>query len=277
MRKPVLIVLLLLLLCRVTPAKACTILYYVDSGSGKIYAVNNEDYWYNVKAYIRIVPGKKHSLARLWYGWKNFAQGGINEAGLYFDGAATPQQRNMKGLVKGGGNLGDRILSKCRTVEEAIGFLTRHGITLSDGHVLLGDRTGNAVVVEWVNGERRIVHITDNRLLVTNFLLTDTAKGNYPCPRYTVMDREIKRLQQNNTAVALKDVRNVLAKTIQPVRKNKDGREWGTLYSSFINITDMKFVLVYKYNNAHTTEIDLAQAFASRTRQRIWLDEQHDR
>jgi len=274
MRKPILIV-LLLLLCSLQQAQACTILYYVDRSSGKIYAVNNEDYWYNVKAYIRIVPGNKRSLARLWYGWKNFAQGGINEAGLYFDGAATPQQKDMKNLAKGGGNLGDRVLARCRTVEEAISFLTRHHITLSDGHVLLGDKTGNAVVVEWVNGERRIVRIADDRLLVTNFLLTDTAKGNYPCPRYAVMDREIKRLQENNAPVSLKEVGNMLAKTVQPVRKNKDGREWGTLYSSFINITDMKFVLVYKYNNDHITEIDLAQAFASRTRQRIWLDGQH--
>lgn len=28
-------------------------------------------------------------LIDLWYGWKNFGQGGVNEKGLFIDGAVT--------------------------------------------------------------------------------------------------------------------------------------------------------------------------------------------
>ena len=69
---------------------ACSVIYYFDSISSKIYVANNEDFWYDTKAYIQINPRTKSKLARLWFGWDDFAQGGINEAGLFFDGAVTP-------------------------------------------------------------------------------------------------------------------------------------------------------------------------------------------
>jgi len=40
----------------------------------KVYVVNSEDYLYDVKARIQIEPKSKNKLARLWYGWDNFAQ-----------------------------------------------------------------------------------------------------------------------------------------------------------------------------------------------------------
>lgn len=72
---------------------ACSVLYYVDSITGKIYTVNSEDYWLYVDAYIQIEPKSKNEYARLWYGWDNFAQGGINDKGLFFDAAVTPEQK----------------------------------------------------------------------------------------------------------------------------------------------------------------------------------------
>ena len=64
--------------------KACSVLYYIDAKTGKIYVANNEDIWYDVNPYIQILPATKSKYARLWYGWDNFAQGGINQAGLFF-------------------------------------------------------------------------------------------------------------------------------------------------------------------------------------------------
>ena len=102
--------------------QACSVLYYVDTTSGKVYVVNNEDYWYDVKAYIQIEPASKSGLARLWYGWDAFAQGGINEAGLFFDAVVTPEQERIPGHGGPKGNPGDEILAKCATVEEALAY-----------------------------------------------------------------------------------------------------------------------------------------------------------
>jgi choloylglycine hydrolase len=46
-----LVLTMLLLLPGLEPGRACSILYYIDTHTGKIYAVNNEDYWYDVKTY----------------------------------------------------------------------------------------------------------------------------------------------------------------------------------------------------------------------------------
>lgn len=240
---------------------SCSILYYIDKASGKIYAVNNEDYWYNVKPYIKIMPHKKSELARLWYGWDDFAQGGINESGLFFDGAVTPDQKIPKGCNKPKGNLGDEILAKCKNVEEALSALADKDICLSNGHLLFGDKSGDAAVIEWINGERKITRISKHYLMVTNFLLADTTLGNYPCKRYEAMESEIKRLDTLSKPLTLKDVGNIAAKAVQPKTVTDNGLEAGTLYSTFINITDMEFMMIYKLDNSKMTKLNLNEVF----------------
>ncbi|WP_037577300.1 carcinine hydrolase/isopenicillin-N N-acyltransferase family protein [Sporocytophaga myxococcoides] len=250
---------------------ACSILYYVDPATGKIYVANNEDYWYDIKPYIEILPSSKNEYARLWYGWDNFAQGGVNEYGLFFDGAATPEEPAIDGYSKPKGNLGDRIISKCKTVTEAIDLLEQEKIALTNGHLFLGDKTGNAAVVEWANGKRNLVFIKDNVLLATNFLLTDTTKGNYPCQRYNAMEKDISYIKENNETVNLKRIGNVAAKAVQLPSENKENQTAGTLYSTFIDITDMEFVLIYKLDNSKVTHFDLKEEFNNNKKQKIKL------
>lgn len=249
---------------------ACSILYYIDKTTGKIYIVNNEDYWYDVKAYIKIVPGKNNQLARLWYGWDDFAQGGINEKGLFFDGAVTPEQDKIEGYSKPKGNLGDDILASCKTVNEAVNFLEEKKVALTNAHLLFGDNTGNALVIEWIDGEKKITTLTNNYLIATNFLLADTTKGNYPCYRYAAMEEEIKRLEKSGTPINLRAVGNIGAKAVQtPKEINK--KKGGTLYSSFISLSDMKFILVYQLDNSKITRLDLKAEFAKGKKQTIKL------
>ena len=87
MKKIKYLILFLIALSFCGKALACTIVYYIDKKTGKIYFVNNEDYFYDVKPYIQIKPNSKGELGRIWYGWKNFGQGGVNEKGLVIDGA----------------------------------------------------------------------------------------------------------------------------------------------------------------------------------------------
>lgn len=266
------VLILLLIILEDVHTHACSIVYYKDSVSGKIYAVNNEDYWYSTKAYIEIVPGNTHQYARLWYGWDNFAQGGVNEFGLFFDGASTPQQPEIAGYHKPKGNLGDDLLSSCKTVTEALALLEQKKIALRNGHLLIGDATGNAVVVEWVEGKKNLNFIQDNVLMATNFLLSDTTKGNYPCPRYESMVQEINRIQEQKEAVDLKGIGNVVAKAVQVPATDSENREGGTLYSTFINLTDMEFILIYKLDNTKMTRLNLKEIFASGKKQKIKLE-----
>ncbi|WP_171037055.1 carcinine hydrolase/isopenicillin-N N-acyltransferase family protein [Maribacter algarum] len=252
-------------------AKACAVLYYVDSASGKIYVANNEDYWYDTKAYIQIEPKSKQGLARLWYGWKDFAQGGVNEAGLFFDGAVTPEQKIPKTFKKIKGNLGDDILANCTTVDEAIAYLEKRKIGLKNAHMMFGDATGNAAVIEWVDGQQKIIKIANNRLIMTNFLLADSNKAGHSCPRYDAIQKEIERFEKEETSIDLLTIGNTMARAVQVPQQNKDGKTGGTLYTSFINITDMEFVLVYKLDNTKITKLVLKSEFQKSKKRKIEL------
>lgn len=250
---------------------ACSVLYYVDSITGKIYAVNSEDYWLDVEAYIQIEPKSKKEFARLWYGWDNFAQGGINDKGLFFDAAVTPEQEKIKGYGNPENNLGDKILAFCSTVDEALAYIEKEKIALNKSHFMFGDRTGKAVVVEWVNGERKLQWIKDNKLIMTNYLLSEPQAGNYPCYRYSSIEDRITEMEKSGEEISLLKVGNTFGQVGQPARESEDGRVGGTVYTSFIDISDNKFFLSYKLSNEDVIKLDLNVEFDKIKRQKIKL------
>lgn len=253
-------------------ATACSVLYYVDTQTGKIYVVNNEDYWYDVDAYIQIVPKTKNKLARLWYGWDNFAQGGVNEKGLFFDAAVTPEQERRIGYGNPKNNLGDKILANCATVEEALLFLEEEKIALNKSHMMLGDKSGKAVIVEWIHGKRQLHWITDNKLIMTNFLVSEPEAGNYPCYRNASIEKRIAELENSKVPVTLLNVGNTFGQVAQIPRENEKGRLGGTVYTSFIDITDNVFFLSYKLSNENVIKLDLNKEFSKKGRQKIKLE-----
>lgn len=242
-------------------AQTCSIVYYKDAKTGKIYVANNEDYWYDTDAYIQINPARKGKLARLWYGWNDFAQGGVNEAGLFFDGAVTPQQTISDSFKKMQGNLGDEILANCHSVEQALVLLKQKNVGLTNAHMMIGDSSGSAVVVEWKDEHRKLTWISEGHLTMTNFLLSDTTAGNYPCYRFKSIEENIDQLRSTNETITLNKFGNVINRAVQVQQANEQGKIGGTLYSSFINITDMEFVLVYKLDNTKITKLDLKYEF----------------
>lgn len=257
-----------------TIAHACSVLYYVDAKTGKVYAVNSEDYFLDVNAYIQIEPKTKKKYARLWYGWKNFAQGGINEKGLFFDAAVTPKQKQKKGYSNPKNNLGDKILAHCATVEEAIAFLEKEKIALDRSHIMFGDATGNAVIVEWINGERKLHWIQNNKLIMTNYLLSKPEAGNFPCHRYKSIEDRIASMESNTEEITLLKVGNTFGQAVRPPVKTEDGKLAGTVYATFIDITDQKFVLSYKLSNSNVVQLDLSKEFKKKKRQKIPLKDQ---
>jgi choloylglycine hydrolase len=251
---------------------ACSILYYVDPSNGKIYVANNEDYWYDAKAYIQIEPASGKEHARLWYGWEKFAQGGVNEHGLFFDAAVTPRQEIPEGFSNPNGrNVGDEILALCKNVEEAIQYLEKEKIAVSEGHMMLGDGDGKAVVLEWVKGEIRVVRMQENYLIATNFLLSETKPADIECPRYKSIEERVKRLNAGEAEVDLRAVGNAIGGAVQVPREDESGRVGGTLYSSFMDITEMKFVLVPRLDNTQIVSLDLKEEFAAGKKRKIRL------
>ena len=270
--KQILVLMLFLFFILPTCVDACSIFYYIDQATGKIYVVNNEDYYYNVKSYIQINPKTDKTYARLWYGWNDFAQGGINQHGLFFDGATTPKQTLPQNYQDPKGkNVGDEILATCKTVTEAIAYLEAQKIAITEGHIMFGDSTGNAVVIEWVNGKKEIISIKNNMLIATNYLLSDTTAGNYPCYRYHSIEERLTKLNSSSDTLDMKAVGNAIGGAVQLPAKDAAGKEGGTLYTTFINITDMELIMIYKLDNSKKYTFHLREEFDKKKQQKILL------
>lgn len=138
---------------------------------------------------------------------------------------------------------------------------------------MLGDKTGKAVVVEWVNGVRKLHWIKDNKLIMTNYLLSEPKAGNYPCYRYNSIEDRISEMERSGEEINLLKVGNTFGQAVQTPRESEEGRVGGTVYTSFIDITDNKFFLSYKLSNEKVIKLDLNIEFDKTKRQKIKLKE----
>ena len=100
---------------------ACTIFYFVKDG--KAFFCNNEDFS-NQDTELRFYPAKFGKYAWVYFGFSNdWAQGGVNEKGLCWDWVAGFENTGWKSdktkkTYKG--NLSEKIITQCATVEEAL-------------------------------------------------------------------------------------------------------------------------------------------------------------
>jgi len=143
-------VLLVLALCsvRTAPARACSIFVLTDGR--RVLFCNNED-WSNPKTRIWFVPGAAGRYGCVYVGFDDdWAQGGMNTAGLAFDWVAgfKEQWESDPKRATAKGNSAQRLLETCSTVEEAIAFYDQyHEPAFSYGKMLVADRSGASAVV----------------------------------------------------------------------------------------------------------------------------------
>ena len=76
-----------LVINHLAPEQSCTIIYATDGNT--VLAGNNEDY-INTNSIIWFVAPEEGKLGRVYFGFDTFwPQGGMNEEGLFFDGATA--------------------------------------------------------------------------------------------------------------------------------------------------------------------------------------------
>lgn len=248
-------------------ARACSI--FMAEGDGVVLAGNNEDYYLDVKPKIWVHKGKKGEYARISFGFNQdnktdeFAQGGMNSKGLFFDAAVTPRgpEQTGKKKRKPPENMGDAMLAHCATVEEAIRWLAKYNLYLLKGsHFLLADATGAAAVVELVEGEMKVIPKEGRHQAVTNYSLTKPEMGNFPCPRFEKLSTGLA----SGTPVTVEGFRDLLQSVSVPKSFMKnDKRYGGTLYS---NVYDLTHKIIYVYPRTrfeHVLAIDFEEYIAT--------------
>jgi hypothetical protein len=141
-----------LILC--VQVQACTIFLLTDAD--KTLFFNNEDYS-NPATRIWFLPGTNEYYGVAYVGFDDdWAQGGVNTAGLAYDWVAGFEDRYTPDpkLQQTRGNPSERMLESCATVSEAIAFYKKYRETsFSKSRMMIADKTGASVIIGSRDGE----------------------------------------------------------------------------------------------------------------------------
>jgi hypothetical protein len=233
------------LLISILEANACAIV--IGYKNGRVLVGNNED-WYDsdAKYWFEFPKKKAEQYAAYFFGFEGdgkFAQGGMNEAGLMFDGTFVSrieidrERVRAEGLKAAPVHLFKDILKRCKTVEEAEKVVDQYFIPyIRTAQVILVDANGGYLIVK-ANGVSEKGHLKQGEFkIITNFHLENLATGNYTCYRYDLARKMLDDRFENTY--------NEFEEVLQGVHQEYPG---ATVYS---NIYDLKNASSELYYNA---------------------------
>ncbi|MFN8890561.1 MAG: hypothetical protein ACK5WF_24095 [Cyclobacteriaceae bacterium] len=223
---------------------ACTV--FMANDGKTVWIGNNEDELQTTKYRMWFYPAKRGNYGYAIWTDLNFGkllnglsylnpQGGLNEFGLFMDYTATDgisivtdaqKQDRKKEVVTD-------ILKKCKTVEEALAYLTRYNlIKLNHAQLFIGDATGNYAIV--TGGY--IVRKTDASFALTNYCVNNGRKE--ACHRRDVATHYLN----STTTFSLNDITSILEKSAVKLPNNSI-----TNYSMAV---DLKISTIYLYHKS---------------------------
>lgn len=163
-------------------AEACTV--FCVSSADKAFFASNEDYK-NPETRVWFKTGDNEKLGVIYFGFDDlFPQGGMNQAGLSYDGLATKTKPVTKSLQKPKKDLQEfleHIMSNCKTVDEVIAeFENVNRVFLNNAMLMFADSSGHSAIFE---GDEILLK-TDSYQVATNFYLSETPSSKITCSRY---------------------------------------------------------------------------------------------
>lgn len=249
--KPLIIVSGILLAC---PAWPCTIM--VVARGGNVFAAANEDDDNRPDRsshYIRFVPGNKETatLGYVAFGYKNnpFSdESAMNEAGLFYDFDALEKlDKPREGRPNGKFNAINEMLTKCRTVKQAVEFIEAIDLPfMSSAQLVLGDASGASAIVERHATTWRQPKVDFQ--IGTNFRTSTTPLEAITCERFKQCSLELNK----RSRVSAGSLTEILRRT------SADGSGIAkTWYSMVCDLKRRRVTLYYQGDFAKGATFDL--------------------
>lgn len=254
MRNPLPLIVTLALLVSTAPALPCTVVYYADEETA--LAGNNEDFFfpYTQAAFF---PPEEGKYGRVYFGYQarhgvefGAYQGGVNDQGLFFDGLATDPVpvTGSRDKESYNGNLLERLLEKCATVEEALALFGRYDLSfMASFQLMIGDKTGDAAIVE---GDE-VIRKKGGHQVATNFYQSIVDPAHARCDRYRTAV-QLLRAGEGRTVASMRDILDAV-------------HAEGGVHTVYSNVYDLKRGLIHVYHFhdfANVVTFDLAEELA---------------
>jgi len=223
--------------------------------NGHTYLGNNEDSW-RLGSRIWFESGSAGKLGAVYVGYgNNFPQGGMNEAGLAFDGLTTaPKTINPRPDKKAISNPMDfvkQIMQTCKTVEDVRQFAIQYErqTQFNNGEYFFTDRAGNYLVME----SDTLLTGSKDKYIIANFCPSVTSeKERHNWARY---DRGFQYIRNHpsdsnsNYALALTDTMHECREILGD----------GTMYSFIADLDKGDFTLYFYHDFAHAVKFNLKE------------------
>ncbi len=225
--------------------------------NGRTYLGNNEDSW-GMNSRIWFEKGPSGKLGALYVGYGNaFPQGGMNEAGLAFDGLTIyPKTWNpdpSKKIISNPAEFVKEIMQTCRTVEDVRRYAIQFNRQpFNKGELLFADRSGNYLVME---PDTMIVG-HDDKYIIANFcpsITPDNEKLNWG--RYA---RGYQFINNHKTDTG-SFYTLALVDTMHECRKSLGD---GTMYSFVADLEKGNFSLYFYHDYKHEVKFNLQEELA---------------
>lgn len=238
---------------------ACTIFCAKDK-TGQVWAGNNEDLLFNFRTYLNIVERTDSTLGCIYFTNSNkqseFIQGGMNEAGLFYDGNAVPYTTykdfdKKKAFPGSERNMMEYILKKCKTVPEVLALFKIYrlpGTETSQMH--FADKYGNFGIVVadsmWLTNA--------NYQISTNYNLCHPNRDNVECWRFPIAESILK-------------TREINYETFKMICDSTSQKKMaGTIYSNIHNLNTGDIWLFYGMNYKAPFKTNIATLLSGGTR-----------
>lgn len=222
--------------------------------NGHTYVGNNEDSW-RMGSRIWFESSERGKLGCVFVGYGSQPQGGMNEAGLVFDGLTVyPKPLRNDPQKKEIGNATDflkEIMQSCRTAEDVKQFVIQYNRQsfFNNGECMFVDKAGNYVVME----PDTIITGNNDTYLLANFcpsITTEKEKLNWG--RY----ERGKIFLDSHASDNNPDLIFSLTDTMHECRKRIGG---GTMYSYVADLDKGNFTLLFYHDFKHPIAFNLQQ------------------
>lgn len=228
-------------------ATACT--FFCAASDQQALFGSNED-WVSTESHVWFVPPVGEEYGRVYFGFALFPGklepfNGVNEKGLCFDIGLTSSgaRPGPPGGETYRGNIFDKILGECATVDEVVRLLGRYNnlcVEYPTCVVMFGDRLGNSVIVD-----RGLVGEPSR----TRKIVPDDARATEPCQQYLITHRMLSE----NEDISVDFFRRILAAV------HVEETSCVTAYSCVFDLTNGWIHVFYFHDFSNEITIDIGR------------------
>lgn len=161
------------------------------------------------------------------------------------------------------------VLQRCAAVDEVEAFVRRYDFSAGGmAQYLWFDRNGDSLIVtSGADGEVAFLKQRGGYRVITNFNVTDSSYGFYPCWRYETAELLLRRMEDGSSTPSVASFRSILSGVHQPG------------YTAYSNVFDLAALKAYVYRAQNYREvrvIDLREVLTAGPPPEMTLDAYFD-